>query len=190
MIYLLDCLGECVMNKNAQSETKEILARTLFDLLENKPFSKITVNELCEKSDIVRSTFYLHFRDKYELLSYCLDQIAQELETLMEKHAPKDFFMILLSNCEGKEKIFYNIFEADANEELVEMFYQFISRYVTQCLKEKMARGALLPGPIECVASFYVSGFVGMTSRWIRSNYRIPKEVLASCQYKLMKDIL
>ena len=148
------------MNKNAQSETKEILARTLFDLLENKPFSKITVNELCEKSDIVRSTFYLHFRDKYELLSYCLDQI------------------------------FYNIFEADANEELVEMFYQFISRYVTQCLEEKMARGALLPGPIECVASFYVSGFVGMTSRWIRSNYRIPKEVLASCQYKLMKDIL
>ena len=65
------------MNKNAQSETKEILARTLFDLLENKPFSKITVNELCEKSDIVRSTFYLHFRDKYELLSYCLDQIAR-----------------------------------------------------------------------------------------------------------------
>lgn len=68
------------MTKNKSSETKEILANTLFDLLERKPFPKISVNELCENSMIVRSTFYLHFQDKYELLSYCLDRISMELE--------------------------------------------------------------------------------------------------------------
>ena len=46
------------MTKNKSSETKEILANTLFDLLERKPFPKISVNELCENSMIVRSTFY------------------------------------------------------------------------------------------------------------------------------------
>ena len=55
------------MNKNNQSETKQILANALLNLLESKPFPKITVNELCEKSMIVRSTFYLHFQDKFEL---------------------------------------------------------------------------------------------------------------------------
>ena len=178
------------MNKNNQSETKQILANTLLNLLESKPFSKITVNELCEKSMIVRSTFYLHFQDKYEFLSYCLDETAKELDRLMETHAPKDFFIVLLSSCQEKEKVFYHIFEADLNKELMELFYQFFSRYITLVLDAKLAKGALLPGPVESVAAFYVSGLVGMTLRWIKSNYQLPKETLAACQYRLMKDIL
>lgn len=178
------------MNKNNLSETKHILANVLLDLLETKPFPKITVNELCEKSAIVRSTFYLHFQDKYELLAYCLNEISKELESSMEKHAPKDFLIVLLNNCQEKEKIFYNIFETESNEELIEMFYQFFSRYITQCLEEKLAKGALLPGPVETVTAFYVSGLVGMTLRWIKTGYKLSKETMASCQYKLMKDIL
>lgn len=132
------------MNKNSPLETKQILANTLLDLLESKPFPKITVNELCSKSMIVRSTFYLHFQDKYQLLSYCLDEISKELDELMDTHAPKDFIIVLLSKCQEKEKIFYNLFETEINEELIELFYQFFSRYIIQVLEEKLSRGSLL----------------------------------------------
>lgn len=178
------------MNKNNAPETKQILANTLLDLLEIKPFPKITVNELCKKAMIVRSTFYLHFQDKYELLSYCLEEISKELDALMKTHAPKDFFIVLLRKCQEKEKFFYHIFETERNEELIEMFYQFFSRYIALALEEKLAKGALLPGPVESVTAFYVGGLVGMTLRWIKSNYQLPKETLASCQYRLMKEIL
>lgn len=178
------------MNKNNQSETKEILANALLVLLETKPFTKITVNELCEKSMIVRSTFYLHFQDKYELLSYCLDRFSKELDIFVKTKAPKDFLMVLLNGCQERETVFYNIFAAELNEELIDMFYEFFGRHITQCLEEKLAKGVLLPGPVESVASFYVSGLVGMTLRWIKSGYKLPKETLASCQYRLIKDIL
>lgn len=178
------------MNKNNPTKTKQILANTLLRLLEVKPFSKITVNELCEQSMIVRSTFYLHFQDKYELLSYCLKGISKELDALMENHAPKEFFMVMLGKCQEKEKVFYHIFEGELNMELLEMFYQFSSRYLALVLEEKLSQGALLPGPVESVTAFYVSGLVGMTLRWIKSNYQIPKEILASCQYRLLKNIL
>lgn len=178
------------MNKNNQLETKQILASTLLDLLETKPFPKITVNELCEKSMIVRSTFYLHFQDKYKLLTYCLNEISKELDALVETHDPKDFLIVLLSKCQEKEKVFYNIFETELNAELIEMFYQFFSRHIAQCLEEKTVKGVLLPGPVESVTSFYVCGLVGMTLRWIKSNYKLSKETLASCQYRLIKDIL
>lgn len=177
------------MNRNTPLETKQILANTLMDLLESKPFPKITVNELCARSMIVRSTFYLHFQDKYELLSYCLTEISKELDALMETHAPKDFFVVLLGKCQEKEKVFYNLFETEVNEALIEMFYQFFGRYITQALEEKQSQGTLLPGPVEPVTAFYVSGLVGMTFRWIKSNYKLSKEELASCQYRMMKDI-
>lgn len=178
------------MTKTNPSATKQVLANTLLDLLESKPFPKITVNELCTKSMIVRSTFYLHFQDKYELLSYTLKEISKELDTVMETHAPKDFFIVLLGKCQEKEKAFYNLFETELNEELVEIFYEFFSRYITLGLEEKLSSGALLPGPVESVTAFYVSGLVGMTLRWIKSGYQLPKETIASCQYRIMKDIL
>lgn len=178
------------MSKSNPSETRQILANTLRKLLESKPFSKITVNELCEKSMIVRSTFYLHFQDKYELLSYCLDEISKELDASMKNRAPKEFFMVMLGKCQEAEKTFYNIFGDELNTELLEMFHQFFRRYITLALNEKLAKGALLPGPADAVTDFYVSGLVGMTLCWIKSNYRLPKETLASCQYRLLKDIL
>lgn len=125
------------MTKNKSSETKEILANTLFDLLERKPFPKISVSELCENSMIVRSTFYLHFQDKYELLSYCLDRISMELEALMKTHETKDFFIVFLTECEKKERVFYNLFETEINEELMNLVYQYISRNITKFLESR-----------------------------------------------------
>lgn len=176
------------MTKNNQLKTKQILADALLNLLNLKPFSKITVNELCEITMISRSTFYLYFKDKYELLSFYLDKLSNELNDLMRTHSPKDFFIVLLDQCQEKERILYNIFEAERNDELVEMFYQFFSRYFTKYLEEKLAKGVLLPGPVDSLVAFYVGGLTSMTVRWIKSNYKLPKEALASCQYRLLKE--
>lgn len=178
------------MNKSNPTETKKQLANALLDILQVKSFQKISVNELCNKSSISRSTFYLHFKDKYELLSFCLNEIYKEWNSEMDQYSPKDFLMVMLNSCQENEKIFYNIFKCELNEELLEIFYQFFSKYLTQFLEEKRARGALLPGPVESVAAFYVGGLTSMTLRWIKSDYKIPKETLASCQYKLLKDLL
>lgn len=96
----------------------------------------------------------------------------------------------MLGICQEKEKTFYNIFQGELNAELLDMFHQFFRRYIALVLDEKLAKGALLAGPAEAVTDFYVSGLVGMTLCWIKSNYRLPKETLASCQYRLLKDIL
>jgi AcrR family transcriptional regulator len=44
---------------------------TMFALLMKKPFAEITVNELCQRSNYPRATFYNYFDDKYDLLNYC-----------------------------------------------------------------------------------------------------------------------
>ena len=113
-----------------------------------------------------------------------------ELEALMKTHETKDFFIVFLTECEKKERVFYNLFETEINEELMNLVYQYISRNITKFLEEKTARGELLPGPVDSVTAFYVSGLVGMTFHWIKSGYKLPKETLASCQTRLMKDIL
>ncbi|MGY3745936.1 TetR/AcrR family transcriptional regulator [Vagococcus salmoninarum] len=50
------------------------LWRGFFELMtdEKLPFSAITINQICEKALVHRSTFYQHFSDKYALLDYGL----------------------------------------------------------------------------------------------------------------------
>ena len=50
--------------------TKKALITTFSDLLETKSFDNITIQDLCEKANVRRSTFYRHFNDKYDSVSY------------------------------------------------------------------------------------------------------------------------
>ena len=50
--------------------TKHALAESLKTLMEHKPFSKISVGDICENCDMNRKSFYYHFRDKYDLVNW------------------------------------------------------------------------------------------------------------------------
>lgn len=53
--------------------TKRALAGALKELMENEPFSKISVADICEKCDMNRKSFYYHFKDKYDLVNWIFD---------------------------------------------------------------------------------------------------------------------
>lgn len=64
------------------SYTKLALREALVRLMRSKHISATTVKSICELADINRSTFYLHYRDQFDLLH----QIEQEvLATLGER---------------------------------------------------------------------------------------------------------
>jgi AcrR family transcriptional regulator len=45
----------------------------LIELMAQKDFEKITINEIAEKANVNRGTIYLHFVDKYALLNECVE---------------------------------------------------------------------------------------------------------------------
>ena len=54
--------------------------KALLSLLEKKPFEYITIREICEKAEVNRSTFYLHYENTGDLLkettTYVLDNFT------------------------------------------------------------------------------------------------------------------
>ena len=59
-------------------KTKKQLRQGLTQLLQTKNINEISVRELSDLVDINRGTFYLHYRDIYDLL----DQIEQRRDIL------------------------------------------------------------------------------------------------------------
>lgn len=53
--------------------TKRALATSLKELMEEQPFEKINVAQICERCDMNRKSFYYHFKDKYDLVNWIFD---------------------------------------------------------------------------------------------------------------------
>ncbi|MBO2945590.1 TetR/AcrR family transcriptional regulator [Paenibacillus sp. F411] len=56
-------------------KTKKALRDALTSLMKEKTFDEITVLDLTTRADINRGTFYLHYRDKYDLLQQSEEEI-------------------------------------------------------------------------------------------------------------------
>ena len=63
--------------------TKQALSNALKELLEEKPFEKISISDICQRCQMNRKSFYYHFRDKYDLVNWIFDT---EFITLMQEN--------------------------------------------------------------------------------------------------------
>ena len=61
------------------------LHNAFIELLEEKRFEDITVNELCDRAMIRRTTFYKHFADKYEYFTFYIRELVS---TFQDRLAP------------------------------------------------------------------------------------------------------
>lgn len=66
------------------NKTKKLLEDTLVKLMSEKDFDKISIKDLAEKLDINRGTFYLHFKDKYDLLEQKENEILEGFNEIIK----------------------------------------------------------------------------------------------------------
>ena len=61
------------------SRTRRLLKEALLSLVIEKGYDAITVEEVAARADVARATFYLHYKDKEDLLLESLDAMVDDL---------------------------------------------------------------------------------------------------------------
>ncbi|NWG07192.1 MAG: TetR/AcrR family transcriptional regulator [Chloroflexi bacterium] len=84
--------------------TRSLILQAFSDLLAEKGFESITVQDVTDKAQVNRATFYAHFADKYALLDSFISQLfRQEIEkrTLNACHyTPENLKNLIIAVCE------------------------------------------------------------------------------------------
>jgi AcrR family transcriptional regulator len=82
--------------------SRRVITDALLDLLMEKKFNEITIQEITDTADVGRATFYLHYHNKEEclmqLLTVGFDSLVEEIDQMTSKK-DRDFVEVL-------EKIF------------------------------------------------------------------------------------
>ena len=85
--------------------TKKKIAMALRQLMKERPFDKITVQNLMDVTQMKRQSFYYHFQDTRDVLMWiCRREI---FEPLMESQLELEDWMILALELLDRERCFY-----------------------------------------------------------------------------------
>jgi AcrR family transcriptional regulator len=73
--------------------TRELLRQALIDLVRERHYDAIRIQDIVDRANVGRTTFYLHYRNKDELLMSCHEAIMSRFQ--FGPHAPRSRDMLL-----------------------------------------------------------------------------------------------
>jgi AcrR family transcriptional regulator len=78
------------MHKNTEDRrakrSRRLLKEGLLTLMQQKPFQEISARDITDAADLNRGTFYLHYPDTQALLESIENDIASEIQELIDQH--------------------------------------------------------------------------------------------------------
>ena len=152
--------------KISTRRTYLLLSRALFALLEETPFEKITLTQLCDASMVPRSTFYRYFEDKYDLLYYCLQTFFETVRLDRDIMYLKDgkghaFVDKLISVIDQNKDSFTKICRTNKNGIFMDILRNYLMQIIEQILHQLQKEGCALkisqPVFTYLLADLYIS---------------------------------
>ncbi len=75
-----------------QKKSRQAILDACISLAQEKDLQRITIREIVERADLNRGTFYLHFQDKYDMMSSFEDELVDKIEKVVVDNLPEQRF--------------------------------------------------------------------------------------------------
>lgn len=163
---------------DAAEKMKYKLAGAMKKLLAEHPVDKITVKQIVDCCDVTRPTFYRHFKDKYDLVNWYFDKLAQKsfkqmgVSLTLREGLIKKFEFI-----KGEGEFFSAAFSSESQNCLMEYDYECIYQFYKEIIQKKGMEQ--IPEDIRFLLEMYCRGSIYMTVEWAKTGMKDSPEMMA-----------
>ncbi len=159
-------------------KTRASLRRALFELLSEKSYDNITVNEICDKADIRRATFYKHFADKNAFLFSVVNELRCDFDrTVWGKESPgggKEYYVryaeVLVRFLLHHNTIAQCILKSSCGISIIGMLMHQNNIDTQHKLQLSVADGIELNTSVSSMSTMLVGGIAFMITDWFIDN--------------------
>lgn len=113
-------------------KTREALRGALLALLAERGWDGIDIQALCERANIGRSTFYLHYDDKGALLRGAFDDLRRHVLALGDPRARYPFLRGLLDHVHEQQDVFRTLLGRRAGQPVQDQFRDLLVRLFSE----------------------------------------------------------
>ena len=152
--------------------TKKLLTQALTELLQKKQVNEITVKELTDLADMNRGTFYMYYRDIFDMLEKIEDELFQKLDVIAQTHEHGDptqqvkpILLDLFRFIEENQEMCRVLLSPNGDMNFLHRLYEAIRERSLEIWKDQM--GSLGEKEFDYRYSFVIFGCAGMIRAWV-----------------------
>ncbi|MBE1462236.1 TetR/AcrR family transcriptional regulator [Kibdelosporangium phytohabitans] len=140
--------------------TREALRRALVELIIERGYDKVTVQDILDRADVGRSTFYTHFHGKEDLLLSGFEGIKAEMAACADPDDPLSPLRAVFRHANGSRELFAATVMKHEPALLV------VRRDLTTTLADHL-RPHLPAEDLDLVTAFVVRGVAATVGWWL-----------------------
>ena len=166
-------------NDRRVRKTERALRTALAELITKKELRHITVQELADRADVHRATFYLHYQDVYDLYEQTGREILSRLREILSEDTAHSYELLitrlidyLYDNPELSRMLFVGGGETVTLQ--AELYGLMEQKYIDIWKYE--VPGIFITDEMLYIVSYHIQGSFSLVGSWIRQNFSAPKE--------------
>ena len=147
---------------------QKALMASFAKLLNEKPFDKITVQDIVDDCGVNRNTFYYHFQDIYMLLECLLQQETKKVQdSLGDDLTWQEYFEIGLAFAVHNKTAVYHLYQSMNRETLEYYLGQVIENILRKYIDIHYSEACISEERKNFIIKFYKYGMTGICLEWI-----------------------
>ena len=174
--------------------TRQLLRDALVELIDERGYDKITVQDITEQATLNRATFYLHYRDKLDLLYQSSEEILgdlvesinftfddkMKLDFFKFEDQPHDTFMHLFEQISLNSKL-YKVFLTEKNipyfsSGMKDIIIDFVSNGINYMQPDDKK----LTVPREMAIRYFAAAFLEVIVWWLENDMPYSPKFMAA----------
>lgn len=166
------------------ARTRIFLRDALFSLIEEKGYAAITVQDITDRANVNRVTFYFHYKDKEDLLFEVLKNLYDGLVSSLPPTTTASEWVYEdalagFRHVEQYAPLYKVLLSERGTLSLVGKMIDLFARTSITKAREFIPAGTTPPLPLEVSEQFYAGAFVALVRWWVIHDMPQPPETMA-----------
>jgi AcrR family transcriptional regulator len=175
--------------------TREQLQRALMDLIAERGYDLITIQDIVDRANLGRTTFYLHYNSKDELFMSCHEAIISKFQLGLLHPLTRDELLSLqippqmtfaYRHLEEGRALLYPIFQGKDSQLILRQIRDRSAREIEANLRAIFVE-ADSSIPFEMLANYLVGAQIAMMQWWLEKRRPYSAESLAQMFHRLQR---
>ena len=167
--------------------TKALIRSALVELMEEKPFERITIKELCERADVNRTTFYLHYSDQRSVFNDVKETVCRQTLAMIgeaDLSDPTVFVERFLNYIKDNDRQFRILFMHDEGDSFRFALMDAVAGELMQFLPATAD-----PQSDAFTLAYIMAGSLSIIIEWMKTDYERSTRELARFIYRINASV-